>query len=244
MTPDFFEVFSKLSFMTESLRLQYTNYICKHWNPETSNLETIVERIKKNEPIEYILNIAEFYEREFYVDSRCLIPRPETQDLIKQTLDYINQYRTKHGETKFTFIDTGTGSGCIILTLASELHVQGHRYIGLDISTDALDVAKINSKKLKIDNVELVHSTFQEFDFAKYENVVVCSNLPYIPDGEALQSSVYDYEPHTALYGGKKGDELNNLLLEIANTTESVKALFMEGNNGAITSHIFTERIS
>ncbi len=113
---DFLEIYNNLDFLNDSLRLQYANFIYRHYN-EKITLTEIIQRLKQDEPIEYILNIAEFYGLELYVDNRVLIPRIDTENLVTHTLKYIKN----RNNTKFTIIDVGTGSGCIAIALAKNL---------------------------------------------------------------------------------------------------------------------------
>lgn len=238
MELDFAKIHSSLNFLSESVRLQYTNFIWRHKERlnEYLTFEDAVYRLRLEEPIEYVFNLAEFCGLEFYVDKRCLIPRVETEELVKKAVDYIIENST----TNYSIIDIGTGSGCIILAIAKNLQSSGinlhtTNLIGIDISKDALEVAKINRKALNLDHtVTFADSSFQDFDFSKFENLIICSNLPYIPENEYLQKSVAEFEPHNALFGGKKGDELNILLVEKLKQLKQVEVIFMEGYGGEI----------
>lgn len=238
MELDFTTIYNELSFLSESVRLQYTNFIWRNKNRfnEYLSFDDAVYRIRMEEPIEYVFNMAEFCNEQFYVDKRCLIPRPETLEIVKMAVDFCIQHR---GE-KFTIVDVGTGSGCIILSIALKLKTlshHGHRFIGIDISDDALEVARINRTAFNLGtDITLVHSSFQDFDFASLENLIICSNLPYIPTSDEVQKSVTDFEPHIALFGGNKGDELNNQLINMVEKSPNLKILFMEGYNGEISA--------
>jgi len=236
---EFLDIFKKLDFLSESVRLQYTNFIITYQDqiPKTLTIDQIIKRIRNHEPIEYIFNLAEFYGYTFFVDQRSLIPRPETEVLVNKTVDFI-QTTTK---PKLTIIDIGTGSGCIIISLALTLKKRNPtkeiEYIAIDTSKDALEVASINAKKHSCDGmITFINTSFQDIDLSTYNNLIVCSNLPYIPDNEVLQPSVYNFEPHTALFGGTNGDELNQALIAQVKNSPNVLALFMEGYNGDIVS--------
>lgn len=279
---DFLTIYDSLSFLTESVRLQYTNFIFRHQDKfnESLSFDDAIRRLKLEEPVEYVFNIAEFCRYEFYVDKRCLIPRPETEEIVQLALQILKNkdQRTKNEELHYTFIDVGTGSGCIILSIANTLtrehvnpltnsllhppcpsekgnHLEDSgatrntspltrnfqfKFIGLDISSSALEIAKINREKFGLaKDVELIHADFHDFDFSQFENLIVCSNLPYIPYDETLQKSVIDFEPHEALFGGKDGDELNNDLKKILKSLGNIKMLVMEGKDGKIESVIY-----
>ena len=130
----------------------------------------IKRRIKK-EPIAYIIGKKEFWSEDFMVNHGTLIPRPETELLIYKI---INFFKNK----KINILDIGTGSGCILLSILKEL--VNSRGIGIDISTRAIKIAKINSKNLNLLN----RSKFTVFDISKF-NVgkydLIVSNPPYIP---------------------------------------------------------------
>ncbi len=161
---------------------------------EAVKLETfseVVHRINQKEPIQYILGKAEFYGRQFIVDKSVLIPRPETELLI---MSIIND-----NVSAPTILDIGTGTGSIAITLAAEL--PSSKVYAIDISEDALDVAKRNGQQLK----SKVH--FSKSDILKDEIVdhrfdIIVSNPPYITQTEksSMKSNVLDFEPHLALF--------------------------------------------
>ena len=113
----------------------------------------------KRQPLAYILNSSKFYDKEFYVDERVLIPRPETELLV----DFI----IEQDFSKIKILDAGTGSGCIGISLALENPTL--ELYGSDFSMDSLNVAKINKNNLKADNFHLIHadwlSCFKEKSF-------------------------------------------------------------------------------
>ena len=156
-------------------------------------LNSILERLKQHEPIQYILGYAEFYGLRFEVNSNVLIPRPETEELVDWV---INEH---HDSSPLTVLDIGTGSGCIPISIKK--HMQHHQVFGLDISNAALDLAKHNAQR---NNVE-VH--FLQQDVLKlvrlaFEVDVIVSNPPYVKYAEQQQmaKNVLEYEPHQALF--------------------------------------------
>jgi release factor glutamine methyltransferase len=156
---------------------------------DEEEMEEIVRRINSNEPIQYILQEAEFYGRLFYVDKSVLIPRPETELIVREVLKYDPK----------RVLDIGTGSGCIAVTLACEL--PNAMVMATDVSNSAIDVAHKNS---------LTFNTFVEFfnndilnDELPVEEVnVIVSNPPYVAKSESssMNPNVLDYEPHLALF--------------------------------------------
>lgn len=165
-----------------------------------------------NEPLDYILGYTEFYGYRFNVDNRVLIPRPETEELVLHALKTIDA--VFDGYTNIDMADIGCGSGAIGISVA--LEEPRVKLVASDISKDALEVAKLNAKTLDVD------ATFYCGDMAKplIENgikvdMVLC-NPPYIPSDETMESSVIDYEPHVALFGGKDGLKFYRSVLEDA----------------------------
>ena len=159
---------------------------------QLSTLRGWVKRRSKNEPLQYITESCEFYGREFFVDKRVLIPRPETERLIDEAIKSIKHVRSPN------IFDIGTGSGCIAITLAKE--IENSNVIGIDKSMMSLQVAKKNSAELNVENV-----TFFEMDilnqYPKEKFDLVISNPPYVPKEEipGLMKDVKDFEPEIAL---------------------------------------------
>ena len=154
-------------------------------------LDNAIERLKKQEPIQYILGYSDFCGLKFKVTPATLIPRPETSELV--------EWITSEATGNEGILDIGTGSGCIAISLAHKLP-QG-KVTAWDISPDALAVATENSKA---NGCAVV---FEEVDILAYEPTgelfdIIVSNPPYIKENEktAMHSNVLDWEPHTALF--------------------------------------------
>ncbi len=150
------------------------------------------QRRLNREPVQYITGWAEFYSRRFTVTPAVLIPRPETERLIDVAL------YTMGGRTAPRILDAGTGSGCMALTLAKELpHA---KITALDVSGEALSIARQNARDLEVKNVSLqqddILSNVPEGSFD-----LIVSNPPYIPAKEVplLMPEIQEYEPHLAL---------------------------------------------
>jgi release factor glutamine methyltransferase len=160
-------------------------------------LDALLERRYAGEPIQYIRGKTEFYSREFYVDDRVLIPRPETELLVEAAIE-----RVPRGAR---VIDVGTGSGCIAVTLGLER--PDLRVIGVDRALGALAVARRNGLRNAIAGDIL--DAVREFDF-------VVSNPPYIPERDiaTLAREVRDFEPRGALTPGPRGTEAIERILE------------------------------
>lgn len=174
-------------------RLNYSKILS---TAEDDRIYKWIERLLKQEPLQYVLNEAWFCGFRFYVDDRVLIPRPETEELIEWIIS-----DCKFPIDALSILDIGTGSGCIPISLKRRL---GKADVSaIDISAAALEVATRNASQLG------VPVNFLEIDFlnpsqreklASYD--VIVSNPPYIPekDKESMQDNVLAYEPGTALF--------------------------------------------
>ncbi len=161
-------------------------------NDNIAKIEEMTQRLKKSEPIQYVLGEAHFYNRTFKVTPDVLIPRPETEELIEWIVG------DAHGTTPQLF-DIGTGSGCIAITLAKEL--PGATVHACDISAKALTIAQYNAKHND------APITIRQQDILTDKNSpiqydIIVSNPPYITQSEqqAMSSNVLSYEPHLALF--------------------------------------------
>ena len=155
------------------------------------------QRLIEGEPLQYITQVAHFYGHEYYVDEAVLIPRPETEELVYQVLQYLKKYPCIHPR----ILDIGTGSGCIPITLKKENST--FDIVAYDISRDALRVAIHNANKngvqITFEDCNILSNHLktpnQPFD-------IIVSNPPYIPTSEkgVMGDSVVKYEPHVALF--------------------------------------------
>ena len=166
----------------------------------------IIERLNNNEPIQYILGETEFYGRRFLVNNSVLIPRPETEELVKYIVDkQKNQFPVISNQ--LSILDIGTGSGCIAISIAKEL--PNFKVSAYDISKKALETAKKNAElnkadvtfeKIDILKPSFIHSLIQ-YPLRHSFNIIV-SNPPYVMKQEIdrMQKNVLDFEPHLALF--------------------------------------------
>jgi len=172
---------------------------------ELTNFRSLYERRLKREPVQYIIGSTNFMGLHFAVDSRVLIPRPETETLIEQTMLLCQRYPS----TKtIQVLEVGTGSGNIAVSIAK--YIKHAHVTAIDISRDALDVAEMNARMHSVDS-QILFSLTDIFDsadelFQKRFDLLV-SNPPYIPkdEWEQLQTEVRDFEPSMALTDGKNG---------------------------------------
>ncbi len=158
----------------------------------------IIDRLNTHEPIQYILGETEFYGRRFLVNDSVLIPRPETEELVKYVVD--KTLRTQNSKPR-TLLDIGTGSGCIAISLAKEL--PNFRVSAYDISEKALETAKKNAELNKADvTFEKVDILNPSFTIHHSPFTIIVSNPPYVTKQEIdrMQKNVLDFEPHLALF--------------------------------------------
>ena len=161
------------------------------------NFEKLIARRANNEPLAYILKYKEFWSKDFFVDRNTLIPRPETELLCE---NIIKLFKKKN----LYILDIGTGSGCIILSILTE--IKKAKGVGIDISRKAIEVARKNSSKLGLnDRVKFFNKPLENIHDYKFDLVV--SNPPYIrsSDIKNLSEDVKRFEPKIALDGGKDG---------------------------------------
>ena len=161
--------------------------------------EYLIRRSKK-EPIAYLFKEKEFWDKKFFVNKDTLIPRPETELLVEKLVTIFKKKR-------ITILDIGTGTGCIILSLLSEL--RNSSGTAVDISRKAIVVAKINACKFKLsDRIKFLNKPFEVLCNKKFDLIV--SNPPYIKrsDIKNLSEDVKRFEPRMALDGGNDGLDL------------------------------------
>ena len=153
----------------------------------------VMERIERGEPIQYVLGTARFYGMDLKVDSRVLIPRPETEELIDMIVA-----RFKNRED-LKVLDIGTGSGAIAIALSRNLPFSD--VTGIDLSEGALQVARENAADLHA-RISLIHADIFKWMPEPDSLDIVVSNPPYIPEEEKrdMETNVLDYEPASALF--------------------------------------------
>lgn len=160
-----------------------------------SDLEPLLERRANMEPLAYILGTREFFGRAFDVDPRVLIPRQETELLVEIAL-----FRFPP-DAPLRVLDIGTGSGAIAITIALER--PAWTVTATDCSTDALDVASANARRLEA-SVQLVHANLFPSETPNQQFDLILSNPPYIAIGDPIGPDVA-YEPKQALFAGYDG---------------------------------------
>lgn len=152
--------------------------------------------LENGKPLQYVLGNVNFYGIKYYINENVLIPRFETEELVENLINYINKYFKE----SIDIIDLGTGSGAIGITLKKKIPLSNVDL--LDISKDALEVAKKNADNMNAE-VNLIEGDMLESVDKKYD--VIVSNPPYIKTGEEIEKIVEKNEPHLALYAGEDG---------------------------------------
>ena len=188
---------------------------------DQTELEKIMQRLEKGEPIQYIIGVTDFFGRQFHVAPGVLIPRPETEELcrwilasdkhgltrtVRESLHQSDaEVRVSPSQSDANILDIGTGSGCIAITLAQEL--PDAKVTAWDISDDALRIAADNAKSLGA-NVTFEHRDILEKSLTSHLSPLtpqfdlIVSNPPYICEKEksAMECNVLEHEPHLALF--------------------------------------------
>lgn len=212
---DYFK--SRLSslYSESEIKVIYTESICKRLNINKVDLMTgndeylsesdllyfrsVVKRLLNHEPFQYIMGSTDFYGLEIKCDSRALIPRPETEELV----DWIAADYKGKAESKI--LDLCTGTGCIALAL-KKASQNNAVVIGIDISKDAVELANENAK---CNNLDVKFEELDVLDNNQFKNQlkpasfdIWVSNPPYVPDSDKQKMSrnVLDFEPHLALF--------------------------------------------
>lgn len=163
---------------------------------EVAKWNSVLEKLEKEIPIQYILGNAHFYGLEFEVNENTLIPRPETEELV----EWIIKNNSKiEGFKDLKILDIGTGSGCIAISLAKNLpHAE---VFAIDVSEKALETAKRNALKNETQVAFLLKNILETEDLEQQFDIIV-SNPPYVRnlEKEEIKKNVLDYEPHLALF--------------------------------------------
>lgn len=206
---------------------------------EQKKYQKIEKKINKNLPIQYILKKTNFYGEEFYLNKNVLIPRPETEYLVEETLNLIKEH---FKNKKVTILDIGTGSGIIAITLNNKL--KNSSILATDISKKALKIAKKNQKihktNVNFQKTYLYKNINQKFD-------VIISNPPYIEENsKKVEEKVNKNEPHLALFGGKDGLKYyKEIIKDIKNiiNKEHIIAFEIGENQGEKIKKIITKEL-
>ena len=169
--------------------------------PQTQALQNALTQLQQGSPLPYVIGHWEFFGLDFSVSPAVLIPRPETEELVEEALDWLRDKKDAR------VMDMGTGSGCIPISLAR--NTPNLSLLAVDRSSAALDIARQNAAKHGVaDRIEFIESNlFSNVETFERYNVII-ANLPYIPTETLKTLDVYTREPTLALDGGADGLDL------------------------------------
>ena len=185
-----------LGFSNEKLNLTHSKKI---GDKDLKNFEQLINRRKNSEPIAYLTNIKSFWKNDFYVDQSVLIPRSDSELLIESVIEYFPDL-TK----TYNFLDLGSGSGCLIISLLNEYLLSSGT--GVEIDKEAIKVSEKNKEfLLNKDRLKFLERDFSNYDTSSFD--IIISNPPYIPFEEKkdIMKEVRNYEPSKALFADEKG---------------------------------------
>ena len=194
--------------LSYALKVERIDLYLRHDQPlsekELLRFKTLIKRRTDREPVAYIIGSKEFWSMEFEVTPDVLIPRPETESVVAEALSHLP---ASNDASSKRILEIGTGSGAIVLALASER--PNHIFFASDRSEKAIAVALKNAKRHELDNTIHFFSAvwFEPLNERKQPFDMILSNPPYIRSGAipGLQPEIYKYEPIEALNGGKDG---------------------------------------
>ena len=178
---------------------------------EKSRYDEVISQRAAGVPSQYITGHQEFWGLDFVVSPEVLIPRPETEHLVETVLELAWEVPRPR------IVDVGTGSGCIALALANEL--KSAEVYGVDLSADALEIARANAARLQLDGrVRFLQSDVLEALAEESDFDFVVSNPPYVGLDEAdkVQRSVFEFEPRMAVFAGEHGLDVIRPLIDQA----------------------------
>jgi release factor glutamine methyltransferase len=200
---------------------------------QLTSFRALVARCVNGEPMAYAVGHTEFYGLDLLTDRRALIPRPETEHLVELALARIKAMPmpptlSSTGSLKIPIVDVGTGTGCVVISLATKL--PNLRFLATDISSEALALAQENAKR---------HGVSARIQFLRGDLLAplpmrvdgVIANLPYVTTGEwqKLPRHIHDYEPRIALDGGADGlDLIRKLFSQVAQRVKPEGWLLVE----------------
>lgn len=177
------------------MSLGFSRPECEELIKVSKDIDKDYQKLLEGYPIQYLIGYVNFYGYKINVNENVLIPRYETEYLVEKTINYSKILFNK----KVNILDLGTGSGAISIALGKELD---SNVTAIDISGDALEVAKINAKENNLD-IKFIKSDMLSEVTGKYD--IVISNPPYIDIDEKIMESVKKYEPNIALFASEDG---------------------------------------
>lgn len=189
--------------LEEILGIQRIDFVLQKNNAvdyqNIDRIKKVIQRLRNEEPIQYIFGSTEFYGLLFNVSTDTLIPRPETEELVEWIIETVKQDEYLSSLSELRILDIGTGTGCIAITLTKL--IPSANTTAVDISKNALTVAESNSALNEV-NVHFVISNVLELSSLENEFDIIVSNPPYVTNSEKIEikNNVLKYEPDTALF--------------------------------------------
>ncbi|MGB2225941.1 MAG: peptide chain release factor N(5)-glutamine methyltransferase [Polaribacter sp.] len=189
--------------LEEILGIQRIDFVLQKNNAvdyqNIDRIKKVIQRLRNEEPIQYIFGSTEFYGLLFNVSTDTLIPRPETEELVEWIIETVKQDEYLSSLSELRILDIGTGTGCIAITLTKL--IPSANTTAVDISKNALTVAESNSALNEV-NVHFVISNVLELSSLENEFDIIVSNPPYVRNSEKIEikNNVLKYEPDTALF--------------------------------------------
>lgn len=176
---------------------------------QNNQINALIKKRIAEEPLAYLLKNKNFYNLNFLVNKDTLIPRPESELIIDQVIQEIKTIINNRKEK--IIIDIGTGSGCLIISLAHNLKQNNIKYFGIDISSPALKIAQKNCQKYQLNKTikfisgNLLEPIIKNINKKEKLYIIILANLPYLTKKEIKESPSIKKEPYIALYGGIDG---------------------------------------
>ncbi len=183
-----------------------------------NNIKEIIEKLNKNYPVQYLIGDVEFLNTRILVDERALIPRFETEFLVAKTLEKIKELKMSNP----SILELGTGSGCIAIALKKNLECN---ITSVDISKEALSLAKENAKLNKVD-INFIEKSMLDISYEHYDCII--SNPPYVGEKERVGAET-TYEPQNAIFAINDGLYFyEEIIKKVKNTKAKPKLIAFE----------------
>ena len=197
-------------------------------------MDKMFSELSKNKPIQHIIGESYFYDNRFLTPPGVFIPRPETELLVDCAIDFLSKRKSS-----LTVVDFCSGSGCVLLSVAKKF--PNHKYIGIDISDIAIDVAQKNSQFLDLKNVQFIKDDI--FNYLSPKADLIICNPPYLATNEIdnLEESVKNHDPVEALTDFKDGTSFyKHLIINFEKLIKKNGAMLLELPFSEVTKNIIS----
>ena len=197
-------------------------------------MDKMFSELSKNKPIQHIIGESYFYDNRFLTPPGVFIPRPETELLVDCAIDFLSKRKSS-----LTVVDFCSGSGCVLLSVAKKF--PNHKYIGIDISDIAIDVAQKNSQFLDLKNVQFIKDDI--FNYLSPKADLIICNPPYLATNEIdnLEESVKNHDPIEALTDFKDGTSFyKHLIINFEKLIKKNGAMLLELPFSDVTKNIIS----